>query len=122
MATVIGRKEPKIVDPNMLDNDRPFIRFKGADYTFYVQDEKVFTLNGSLTLSADNSKRDIWNFSASSEIHKAAVDAARLTVTVEDLEVEGSSDDVKHKCPDCPREFKSEGSLRSHSKFHKPRN
>lgn len=118
-TTVIGKKEPKVVDPNMIDPDKPNVRVKDGKECFFVQAGRVFNSSGYVILSAESSKKDIWNM-AQTEMGAQAVAAAGLTVPQSEVKEEERNGELIFQCKDCPKSFQSQESLTNHVKIHKP--
>lgn len=113
---VVGKHLAEEIDPNVLNLKKPRILFKSETHSYYVQNGRVFTLNGAMVAGPETSKQDLWKIQ-SENVGKEAMDAAGLDVTLAESESERVDQKV-FACTTCGQSFLSVRSLSAHSSLH----
>lgn len=110
---VIGAKQVKERDPNLLDDSKPYTRYKDATECYFVQGNKVFSNSGMVLLGPESSKVDIWNIQQK-PIGKMAIERAGITVQQVEAVEEARGTDV-FPCTVCGKSFRSPQGLAVHN-------
>ena len=89
---------------------------KSEANSYWVQGNRVFSLNGTLIADSETSKQELWKIQQS-EVGLEALQAAGLAVTLASAEEERTGQET-FECETCHQTFLSERSLGVHKKLH----
>lgn len=115
-ATVIGTKSVEAIDPNVLNRKVPHTLFKDDTNSYYVQNGKVFSLNGTLVADSETSKQELWRIQQT-DMGREVLKYTGLEVTLAEAETEKTGTET-FSCEICTQSFLSKKALGSHNKIH----